>query len=123
MLVALLTILLLGGSSTGVLEYIGDTRDAVKNVMPKGDARKAALSTLKAMKKRTSAHNKTAKRAAKEIAKAFVDHETVADTLDTIWAGYFVQVNKRDADMLDLRFELRESISREEWEAIFTDPE
>jgi len=55
MLIALITILFLGGASTGILDYIADTRDAVKQVMPKGEEQKAALTTLKAMKKRSNA--------------------------------------------------------------------
>jgi len=123
MIIALLTILLLGGGATSVLQYIGDTQDAVKIVMPKGDEQKAALSTLKAMKKTTTALNKAAKQAAKEIDKAFGDHDTSADDLDAIWDGYFAAVEKHNHDMLDLRFELKVSVSREEWEMIFQDIE
>jgi phage-related tail protein len=118
-LIALLTILLLGGGATSVLQYIDDTQDAVKIVIPKGEERKAALSTLKAMKKRTTALNKAAKQTAKEIDKAFGDHDTTAADLDDIWDGYFAAVDKHNHDMLDLRFQLKESVSREEWQQVF----
>ena len=65
MLIALLTILFLGGSSTGMLDYIADTRDNVKEVMVKDERRNEALSTIKAMKKITKARNKQMKRASK----------------------------------------------------------
>jgi hypothetical protein len=123
MIIALLTILLLGGGATSVLQYIGDTQDAVKIVMPKGDEQKAALSTLKAMKKRTTGLNKVAKQTAKAVDKAFGDHDTSAADLDAIWGGYFAEIDQHNNDMLDLRFELKESISREEWAAIFQDAE
>jgi len=123
MLITLLTILLLSGGSTGALQFFDDTQDTVKSVMPKGDEQKAALSTLKAMKKRTNAHNKVAKRAAKEIDKAFGDHDTNAADLDDIWDGYYEALDKHNHDMLDLRFELKDSVSREEWHAIFSDAE
>jgi len=67
MLIALFTVLLLGGSATGMLDYIADTQDTVKVVMEKDDRRKETLDTLKAMKKRTKAHNKMVKRASKEF--------------------------------------------------------
>jgi phage-related tail protein len=118
-LIALLTILLLGGGATSVLQYIDDTQDAVKIVIPKGEERKASLSTLKAMKKRTTALNKAAKQTAKEIDKAFGDHDTTAADLDDIWDGYFAAVDKHNHDMLDLRFQLKESVSREEWQQVF----
>jgi hypothetical protein len=123
MLIALFTYLLLGGSSTSTLEYISETRDAVEIVLPKGDEKKTALSTLKAMKKRTNSHNKVAKKTAKTLDKAFGNHDTTADDLDAIWAEYFVEVNKHNDDMLDLRFELKKGISRDEWAAIFQDAE
>ena len=123
MLIALFTILLLGGGSLGALEYIGDTRGAVKIVVPKGDSQKSALSTLKVMKKRTSAHSKVLKGTMKELERAFSDHDTTVDDLDAIWGEFFVEMNRHNIDMLDLRFELKESISREEWQAIFEEIE
>jgi len=119
MLIALFTILLLGGGTTIKKKNIGDAQDTVKIVMPKGDEQKAALSTLKAMKKRTTTLNKAAKQTAKEIDKAFGDHDTTAADLDDIWDGYFAAVDKYNHDMLNLRFELKESVSREEWQQVF----
>ena len=123
MLIALFTILLLGGGGSSALEYIGNTRDAIKIVVLKGDLQKAALGTLKTMKKRTSAHNKVFKGTTKELDRAFRDHDTTGDDLDAIWAEYFVELNQYNNDMLNLRFELKESISREEWQVIFQDSE
>ena len=121
MLIALITMLLLGGSSTSVLNFIADTTDNVKIVMPKGEAQKAALGTLKAMKKRTSAHNKIVSKTAKEISKTLGDHEASVDDVQAIWATYYAEVHNRNSDMLDLRFELKEHISREEWQRVFDD--
>jgi hypothetical protein len=46
MLIALFAILFLGGSETGMLNYIADSQDAVKAVMNKDDRRKDALVTV-----------------------------------------------------------------------------
>ena len=43
MLIALLTILLMGGAQTTLLMHISNTQDNVNLVMPKNDERKAAL--------------------------------------------------------------------------------
>lgn len=80
-LIAIVTFLLLGGSSSRVLKYIGDTQDNVKVVMPKGNQQKAALSTLKAMKKRAKAKNEAVRRTAKDIEKAFADRGQIWTTL------------------------------------------
>jgi len=121
MLIALITILFLGGASTGILDYIADTRDAVKQVMPKGEEQKAALTTLKAMKKRSNARNKQAKRAAKAIDKEYADHAEGGAEVDAIWNELFTEIGHYNRDMLDLRFELKEQISREDWEEIFSE--
>jgi hypothetical protein len=41
-----------------------------------------------------------------------------ADT-DKAWWRYFERVDAYNADMLDLRYELREQLTRDEWERIF----
>lgn len=119
MLIALFTILLLGGSSTATLAYIADTQDTVKTVMEKDGRQKGALSTLKAMKKRTNARNKHVKRASKDLNKALGQEDINTADIDAIWAGYFAEIDQYDHDMLDLRWELKEHINREEWAAIF----
>jgi hypothetical protein len=119
MLTALLISLLFGGSSTAMLGYIADTQDTVKIVMVKDDRQKAALSTLKAIKKRTNARNKQVRRAMKDLNMALRQDDISTADIDAIWAGYFAEVDQYKDDMLDLRWELKAQINREEWEAIF----
>lgn len=120
MLIILFTILFLGGSATALLDFIGDTSDNVKIVMPKGEEQKAALLTIKAMKKRTNARNKRVKRATKDLNKAFANVDTTDTDIDAIWDAYFSDIDQFNHDMLDLRFELKEQINREEWQQIFS---
>ena len=119
MLIALFTIMILGGSSTATLAYIADTRDSVKIVMVKDDRQKEALSTLKVMKKRTNARNKQVRRASKDLKKTLGQEDVNTADIDAIWAGYFAEIDQYDQDMLDLRWELKEHINREEWQEIF----
>ena len=122
MLTAYFIALLLSGSSTGTLAYIADTQDSVKIVMSKDDRQKEALTTLKAMKKRTNAYYKQVGRAVKSLDKAFRNHNVTAAEIDAVWAEHFAVIDQYNHEMLDLRFELKEHIRREEWEAIFTRP-
>ena len=117
---ALFIILILGGGSTATLAYIADTRDSVKTVMVKDNRQKEALSTLKAMKKRTNARNKHVKRASKDMKKVLAQDDINTADIDAIWAGYFAEIDQYDQDMLDLRWELKEHINREEWGEIFS---
>ena len=121
MLIALLTILLLGASSTGMLNYIADTKDTVKVVMEKDDRRKAVLATLKQTKKRTEAHNKVVKGASKDLSKALSSDEVTEADLDMIWQGYFESRADYNRDMLDLRFQLKDQMTREEWQQVFAE--
>ncbi len=120
MLTALLISLLFGGSSTAMLAYIADTQDTVKMVMVKDDRQKAALNTLKAIKMRTNARNKQVKRAMKDLNVALRQDDVSTADIDEIWAGYFAEVDQYKDDMLDLRWELKAQINREEWEGIFS---
>ncbi len=119
MLIALITILLLGGSSTGMLDFIADTQDTVKVVVENDDRRKDALATLKAMKKRANAHNKMVKRTSKDMNISLSNDEVTDADIDTIWDAYFSQRAAYNQDMLDLRYQLKDQLTREEWQQIF----
>ena len=120
MLIALLTILLLGGGSTATLAYIADTQDNVKIVMAKDERRKDALSTLKAMKKRTNARNKQVRQSMKDLRKELGQDNVDSADIDAIWDTYIATEDQYDHDMLDLRWELKGHINREEWQEIFS---
>ena len=121
MLIALFTILLLGGSSTGILDFIADSQDTVKVVMEKDDRRKEVLGTLKAMKKRTDARNKTVKRASKDLSKTLSSNEVTEANIDVIWYAYFSERAAYNEGMLDLRFKLKDQMTREEWQQVFAE--
>jgi hypothetical protein len=120
MLIALFTILFLGGSPTGMLDFIADTQDEVKVVMEKDDRRKEALGTLKAMKKRANAHNKMVKRTSKEMNKTLSSDDVTDSDVDTIWDAYFSQRAAYNQDMLNLRYQLKGQMTREEWQQVFS---
>ncbi len=120
MLIALFTILLLGGTSSFALDYIADTQDNVKIVVPKGERQKAAFDTLKAMKKSESTYRKHLRKAGKELFKALDLPDDVESELHRVWTAHFAEVQRQNHEMLDLRFELREHLTREEWGEIFS---
>ena len=119
MLIALFVILFLGGSATGMLNYSADTQDAVKVVMEKDDRRKEALGTLKTMKKRADSHNKMVKRTSKDMIKTLSSDEVTEADIDTVWDAYFSQRAAYNQEMLDLRYQLKDQMTREEWQQVF----
>jgi uncharacterized protein YccT (UPF0319 family) len=121
MLIALFTILFLGGSDTGMLDFIADSQDAVKVVMEKDDRRKEVLATLKETKKRTKAYNKTVKGASKDMSKILSSDDPTDADLDLSWDVYFASRANYNRDMLDLRFQLKDQMTREEWQQVFAE--
>ena len=121
MLIALFTILILGGSSTGMLDFIADTQDTVKVVMESDDRRKDVLATLKETKKRTEAHNDVVKSSSKDLNKVLGDNEVTDAEIDIIWYRYFAEREAYNRDMLDLRFQLKDQMTREEWQQVFAE--
>ena len=121
MLIALFTILFLGGSDTGMLDFIADTQDIVKVVMEKDDRRKEVLATLKETKKRTNAYNKTVKGVSKDMSKILSSDDPTDADLDLSWDVYFASRANYNRDMLDLRFQLKDQMTREEWQQVFAE--
>ena len=119
MLIALLTMMLLGGTPTALLDDLGHVQDEVKVVMPKNDQRKAALDVLKQMEKRTKDQNKQVDGFRKGMQKLLSAHAFSTDPIDQMWGDYHDTRAAFQRDMIDLRFELKEHVSRAEWEQIF----
>ena len=119
MLITLITIMLLGGGPVGLLD-IGAVKKEIKSVMANTEQRKAALKTLKAAEKRGKAQNKFTKNTSKRLGKALSDHDVVLADVDAIWSEYHNASMQSYRDMVDLRFELKQHISRDDWATIFS---
>jgi hypothetical protein len=111
--------LILGGSNTGMLDFIADSQDEIKVVMEKDDRRKEALGTLKAMKKTTNARNKMVKNSSKDLNKILMSNDVTDADIDTVWGGYFSERATYNQEMLDLRYQLKDQLTREEWQQVF----
>ena len=125
MLIALLTVLFLGGASIDnpVLNYIGETQKSLETVVVDFERRKEASSILKAMKKRTSEHSKTARPIAKRMKKALAVHDASEPGVNAAWDEYFAVRDSYNIDMVNLRVDLKEQLSREEWQVLFGQPD
>ena len=119
MLIAIMTILFLGGGSNMFLDFVSETKGEVKEVVQDEDRRDAALDTLKLMKKEASARNKSTKKLSKLIAKQVKAGGPTTSEFETAWSDHYETVDAYYARMIELRFELRDSVTREEWQQIF----
>jgi hypothetical protein len=118
MLIALYTIFVLGGGGSGTLDFIADSKDTVKVVVENDENKEMALSTLKGMKKLSSAHDKEVKRMSKDLNAALESYDSAA--IESAWEKLHQQRRGYENSMLDMRFELKDQLTREEWEAVFS---
>lgn len=51
--------------------------------------------------------------------KALKHHHTSIADVDPIWNDYMQGFETYNRDMIDLRFELKQHVTREQWKAIF----
>lgn len=121
MLAALITILILGGSSglAGFIYDLGDAKKEIKTVITDPDRQADALEVIKDAKSSTKALGKSLKDVSKELDDRLDDQNLTAAELTAIWDGFLEEIEDYHEDFVDLRFELRDQLSKEEWEAIF----
>jgi hypothetical protein len=87
--------------------------------MEKDDRQKEALATLKTMKKLTDARNKMVKGASKDMSNALSIDDGTGAEIDAIWDAYISQRANYNQEILDLRYQLKDQLTREEWQQVF----
>lgn len=119
MLIALLTIFFLGGGDFGPITFIGEASDNVKTAIVDADKRKEVSATLKAAKSRSKDYVKEINGLSKSLRKRFADHDVSDEDLDGYWSQAHELNLKYSEDLVDIRFALRDQVTREEWEGLF----
>lgn len=123
MLIALMTLLFLGGgSSTAVFDFVTETQPAVKASVDDDERRRAAVETVKEMKALAKGQSKALQKAVKELKPYVGDLDADDAKLEAFWQSYFDRARTADEQMLDLRFKLRDQLTREEWQQVFGQP-
>lgn len=87
--------------------------------MVKDDRLRAAQEVVKTMEKRTKDQNKQVDKYAKRLDEALADHDSPTAEIDKLWSKYHALRKNYQLRMVNLRFELKEHITREEWQEIF----
>lgn len=123
MLITMLTILFFaGGSSTmGLLYDFGDMKKQVKTHVVDEERRDAALDVVKEFKARGKAEGKSINALSKQVKSSLADNEGVDAQVEYLGEEFLDSTQAYYKDMLDLRFELREHFTREEWAAAYAD--
>ncbi len=118
MIIALITILLLGGSG-GMLATIENADKQIKIVMLKGEDRQLALNVLKDAKQATKRFNKVRNKANKKLLKALQSHDLAVDEVDDLWSDFHQQNYEFGLEIVEFRFRLKEHINKDEWREVF----
>jgi hypothetical protein len=121
MIWALLAVLLFGGGvEDAVMDYIKETKGVVSEVVEDKSRLVDVKATLGEMKKRSKQRNKSAKKAFKALQGEMADHDMNEADIDAVFDNHLASLNGYNIDMIDLRFQLRDQLSREEWTALFS---
>lgn len=120
MLIAIMTILFLGGSGVfGPIAFVDEAIDNARIAISDDDHRKATVAELKAINKRSKEYMKTVKGLGKDLNSYFSEHEVANEEIEAAWTSIFELNDEYSRDIIEMRFELRDQLSREEWQALF----
>jgi hypothetical protein len=122
MIAALLTMLLLGGSSgiAGFLYDPGDVKKEIKTVVTDPQRQSAAIEVVKEQKKHSKKYGKAVKAMGKKLDDVLDDRSISQADLATIFDGFIQEVKIYNDDWIDTQFELRDQLTKEEWSAVFS---
>jgi hypothetical protein len=122
MLVALYTIFVLGGGfSLGISDLIDELENSTKIVVVDEDRQKAALGTIKEMENRIKEHNKSVKEISKALGKELAEYTLQSNEIDKLWDQYIDLSSDVTRDVIELRFQYRDQLTRDEWDQVFVE--
>jgi hypothetical protein len=120
MMVMLLTMLLLsGGEQNTLLGHIAAAEERLAQVVVEPERRSEARRLLGRMRRHNIAVDAVAqqrfRRLSSELAKRVPDRVAINAIMD----NHYATLRQFNEKMIALRFELREQLTREEWDALF----
>ena len=125
MLIALFTLFLLGGGlsdgSTAFLIYIAENRESIESVVTDDVRRGEALAILNTMDDRAGHYNEQLKKASEKLGVLVRDREDHSVEIAGILSRHREYTEAYGSEIVDLRFELKSTISRKEWAQIFSE--
>jgi len=121
MLVALFGLLFLGaaGADSYLAQRIDALQKSAKTAIVDTERRGDAEDVLKAMEDRLKARDKEVGKAQDNLGDLIEDHEVTDAALEAAWDPLLDGVDSFHTDMIDLRSELKQHVTREEWAQLF----
>jgi hypothetical protein len=120
MLIALLTVMLLGGGSYDLSTFIAEGQENIESAVEDPKRRRSALDILAAMEKSMASHSDETTALIERTQKAFSEEKVwSAGELDQLFAEARLLKADQAQRFIELRLELKEALTGEEWAAAF----
>jgi len=120
MLIALLTVMLLGGGSYDLSTFIAEGQDNIESAVDDPQRRQTALDILLAMEDFMSSDNSETSALIERTQQAFSEEKVwSAEELDALFAEARSLKTERAERFIKLRLELKAALTGEEWAEVF----
>ena len=120
MLIALLTVMLLGGGSYDLSAFIAEGQDNIESAVEDPQRRQTAMDTLLAMEDFMSSDNSESTALIERTQQAFSEEKVwSAEELDALFAEARSLKAERAERFIELRLELKAALTGEEWAEAF----
>ena len=120
MLIAtILTLLFLGSGASLMADGIDQMHDNVKDRIVDDGTRQAALEIVDSMKETTKNYQDADDKGEKELLKLIQRYQTTTAELQNQLDSSYDQRIQYQQQMLALRFQLKDKLSREQWDQVF----
>ena len=120
MLIALLTVMLLGGGSYDVSTFIAEGQDNIESAVDDPQRRQTAMDILLAMEDFMSSDNSETSALIERTQQAFSEEKVwSAEELDALFAEARSLKTERAERFIKLRLELKAALTGEEWAEVF----
>ena len=120
MLIALLTVMLLGGGSYDLSTFIAEGQDNIESAVDDPQRRQTAMDILLAMEDFMSSDNSETTALIERTQQAFSEEKVwSAEELDALFAEARSLKAERAERFIELRLELKAALTGEEWAEVF----
>jgi len=120
MLIALLTVMLLGGGSYDLSTFIAEGQDNIESAVDDPQRRQTALDILLAMEDFMPSDNSETSALIERTQQAFSEEKVwSAEELDALFAEARTLKAERAERFIELRLELKAALTSEEWAEVF----
>ena len=120
MLIALLTVMLLGGGSYDLSTFIAEGQDNIESAVEDPQRRQTAMDILLAMEDFMSSDNSETTALIARTQQAFSEEKVwSAEELDALFAEARSLKTERAERFIKLRLELKAALTGEEWAEVF----